>query len=311
MSWFSVQKYRKELVNDLCEALKNGTAPWQQPWSKVVQEWPINALTGHHYSYNNAMKLYARAKRMGYTDCRWLTYRQAQDLGGHVKLGEKGTYIQFYIENGAVQITNAKREPVLNTNGEPVYRYQWILKRYVVFNAEQISGLTLYVPEPPKIHAPVKLCEKAERILQESGAKIHHGGDEAYYDFGDDFIQLPKIEEFHTSADYYATALHELSHWTGHVSRLNRNFCENFGREAYAFEELVAEISSMFVSAETGIDQTQKHFDNHAAYVSSWLEVIKQNSQSLINAVKLAHQASDFILKNERARERADEKKAS
>ena len=305
MSWFSTQKYRKELVKDLREAIEKGVAPWQKPWSEVVNEWPRNAITGHHYSNNNAFRLYLRKNKMGYKDPRWLTYNQARDIGAHVKLGEKGTYIMCYVENGVKLVYDAENQPVYDRNGERVWRCVWIVKKYVLFNAQQVEGLKPYVPNSER-YAPVERCEKAERILRESGAEIRHGGDSAFYVPSEDYIQLPVIKDFKTSADYYATALHELSHWTGHESRLNRDFSGNcfFNVEPYAFEELVAEISSMFVSAETGIDQTKEHFDNHAAYVSSWLKAIDKDPNALFNAVKLANQAANEILKHERERER-------
>ena len=181
-----------------------------------------------------------------------------------------------------------------------VYTYSGSFIPYVVFNGQQLEGLTPYVQDSTETNVPAG-CDKAERILRESGADIRHGGDEAFYVPSRDFIKLPVIENFKTSADYYATALHELSHWTGHKSRLNREseYEENhaFDSQKYAFEELVAEISSMFVSSETGIDQSKEHFDDHASYVGGWLEVIKEDKDALFKA-------AEEILKHERERER-------
>lgn len=285
MNWSSVQKYRKDIVKDLREALERGVAPWQKPWSEVEDGMPRNALTGHFYSGNNACRLYLKQQLMHYTDPRWLTYRQAQGVKWDIKtkLGEVGTYIWVCVDAD---------------------RKQYI--PHVVFNAQQFDGLTCLKPYVPKVEkrAPVeKRCDKAERILRESGARILYGGNRAYYSPLDDYIKMPMLRSFDTSADYYATVLHELAHWTGHETRLNRDLSGCYGTKSYAFEELVAEISSMFVSAETGIDQTKEHFDNHASYVNSWLEVIGKDDEVLFGAVGLAHEAAEEILKHERKRE--------
>ena len=304
MSWFNFHAYRREIVKELSDALAKGTAPWQKPWREVKAEWPVNAVTGDSYGWSNAMRLFTRAKRMGYTDPRWITYNQALDIGGHVKVGERGTRIIFCAEEKQ-PVKDEKGRYVLNPDGTIKYGVVGIrvMRPYFVFNAVQVSGLPVYRPRTQE-HESTEECDKAERILSESGAEIRYGGDEAYYNFADDYIRLPKRFQFSTAADYYATALHELSHWTGHESRLNRGFGCDESEEDYAFEELVAEISSMFVSAETGIDQTQEHFDNHAAYVDSWIRHIKNDNQAYFRAVKLAWNAAEYILKNEREREK-------
>ena len=151
---------------------------------------------------------------------------------------------------------------------------------------------------------PTDTSQKAERILLESGADIRHGGNEAFYDRTDDYIQVPERGQFSSQANYYATALHELEHWTGHPSRLNREASGDVRSESYAKEELAAEITSMFVSAETGIPQTQEHFDNHAAYVDYWVKAVKEDPNALSRAVNQAQKASEEILKYERVRER-------
>ena len=169
-----------------------------------------------------------------------------------------------------------------------------------MFHASQIDGIE---PYEPKVHNAIECNEKAERILKESGADIRHGGDGAYYNFADDYIQLPNMEQFNSQADYYATALHELTHWTGHSSRLNREQVGDKNSEAYAREELVAEIGSMFVSAETGIQQTKEHFANHASYVDFWIKAVEEDPNALFRAVSQAQKASEEILKHERVRE--------
>lgn len=295
------QEHRQELVENLIDAMKQGTAPWQKPWTADA---PFNAVTGRPYHGTNILNLAVKSSILGASeDPRWCTFDQAKEKGWSIKKGSKGTHVEFYKfdekpkldENGA---------PVLNADGQQEMQRSVVVKNYVVFHASQIDGIGPYVP---KTHDPIEQHEKAERILKESGADIRHGGDAAYYQPKEDFVQLPDRNSFHSQADYYATALHELGHWTGHMNRLNRPLSYDMGSEKYAREELVAEITSMFVSAETGIPQTQEHFQNHAAYVNHWISHLEQNPNTLFEAVRDAHKATEEIMKHERVREQTQE----
>ena len=304
MSWFNVNAYRREMVKELSEALEKGTAPWQQPWSEIRKGWPRSAVTGNIYGRTNAMRLYARSRKKGYTDPRWMTYNQALDMGCHVRVGEEGTRIAFIIDNPQ-EARDINGRILRKPDGTPKMTHDWVTIIHYVFNAEQVIGADTHLPAlREEFHEPPAKCDKAERIITESGASIIFGGDKALYDYLADLITLPERETFKTSADYYATALHELSHWTGHKSRLDRDM--NSDIQAYPFEELVAEIGSMFVSMETGIDQTKKHFDNHAAYVGQWIRSIKNDKNVLIKAMHLANEAAEYILKHEREREKLE-----
>ncbi|MBQ4431932.1 MAG: DUF1738 domain-containing protein [Synergistaceae bacterium] len=308
MGWFNVHAYRNELARELSEALEKGTAPWQQPWSKVEKRWPRSAVTGRTYGGKNAVKLYAVSRKMGYTDPRWMTYNQAADMGCQVRWGEKGTRIIFYVEESR-QARDQNGNLLRNPDGTIKYTHDYIPIIHTVFNAAQVIGADTHLPALQiRKPAPAVRCAKAERIIAESEAVIEFGGDEAYYDLLGDCIRLPDREKFFTPADYYATALHELTHWTGHTDRLNRDIKCGMLSSKYAFEELVAEIGSMFVSAETGIDQTQQHFNNHAAYVGAWITRIRSDKNTLPEAIRLAGQAAEFLLKYEREREKAQEK---
>ncbi len=266
------QKYRDELVKKLCEAMENGTAPWQRTWTDG--DAPFNAVSGRAYHGINAVNLALQSQALGHSeDGRWLTFDQAKEKGWHVKQGEKGTHIEFYKFEEKPKFDGAG-SPVLDSDGKQEVEKSVVVRNYVVFHASQIEGIP---PYEPKARNPIEDNEKAERILKESGAKIKYGGNEAFYNRTDDFIQLPEKSQFKTQADYYATALHEISHWTGHSSRLNRPASSDMKSETYAKEELVAEISSMFVSAETGIPQTQEHFENHASYVDYWVKAVKED----------------------------------
>ena len=297
------QENRDSLVKDLIDAMKNGTAPWQQPWTGDM-ETPFNAASGRHYNGVNFVRLSLKGAQMGQGgDPRWCTFEQAKEKGWHVKPGEKGTKVEFYKFDEKPKVDEFG-DPVLDDEGKQKVEKSLVIRNYVVFHASQIEGIE---PYEPKVHNAIECNEKAERILKESGADIRHGGDEAFYNFSNDYIQLPKMEQFNSQADYYATALHELTHWTGHPSRLNREQIGNKSSEAYAREELVAEIGSMFVSAETGIQQTKEHFANHASYVDFWVKAVEKDPNALFRAVSQAQKASEEILKHERVREQAKE----
>ena len=292
------QEYRDELVKKLCEAMENGTAPWQKTWTDG--DAPFNAVSGRAYRGINSINLALKSQELGHSeDGRWITFDQAKEKGWHVKQGEKGTHVEFYKFEEKPKFDEAG-SPVLDADGKQEIEKNVLVKNYVVFHASQIEGIPPYVP---KARNPIEDNEKAERILKESGAEIRHGGNEAFYNRTNDYIQLPEKGQFKSQADYYATALHELSHWTGHPDRLNRKTSSDMKSETYAKEELVAEISSMFVSAETGISQTQEHFENHASYVDYWVKSVKEDPNALFKAVNQAQKASEEILKYERVRE--------
>ena len=295
----NAQEYREELVKKLCDAMENGTAQWQKTWTDG--DAPFNAVSGRSYHGINSINLALNSQVLGHPeDPRWCTFDQAKEKGWHVKPGEKGTLVEFYKFDEKPKVDEFG-DPVLNEDGKQEVEKSVLVRNYVVFHASQIEGIPAY--EPPSRN-PIETSEKAERILKESGAEIRHGGNEAFYSMTGDYIQVPERGQFKSQADYYSTALHELGHWTGHPSRLNRETSSDMNSETYAKEELVAEISSMFVSAETGIPQAQEHFDNHAAYVDHWVKAIKEDPNALFRAVNQAQKASEEILKYERVRER-------
>ena len=296
---------REELVHDLVEAMKQGTAPWQQPWTGA--ERPFNAVTGRRYNGANLLNLALRSSVLGAgSDPRWCTFEQAKEKGWSIKKGSKGTAVEFYKFEEKPKVDEFGA-PVLNEKGEQEVEKKVLVRNYIVFHASQIDGIGPYAP---KVRNSAESNEKAERILAESGADIRHGGDVAGYNIEGDYIRLPQQEAFHSQADYYATALHELTHWTGHRDRLNRPLSYDMDSEKYAREELVAEISSMFVSAETGIPQTKEHFRNHAAYVDHWIGHLEQDPNALFKAIKDAQRASEEILKHERLREQTQAQEA-
>ena len=217
-------------------------------------------------------------------DPRWATFLQAKQQGWQIKKGAKGTRVILWKPFEA----RAKDD---EENAEP--KQVFLQRVFTVFHASQIDGISDY--QPP-VKNEIELCAEAERIIAASGAEIHYGGDRGCYFPSDDIIQLPERERFYSTAGYYSTALHELIHWTGHQSRLNRKQNPNKYSREYAFEELVAEIGSMFISAATGIPQTEENFQNDTSYVASWLERMKDDPNVIFKAATEASKAADFIL---------------
>jgi antirestriction protein ArdC len=288
--------YRQEVTDSIIKMLEEGTAPWQKPWQPGALEMPLNPTSEKAYRGGNAVHLMAVGVTRGYDDPRWVTYRQAQQNGWQVREGEKGTQIEYW-EFPKSSGTADRKPAELSSDDGPADNKQprrMIHRVYTVFNAKQIEG----VPEhKPKQHEEFQIVNAGESILQHSGARISHDqNDRAFYNRNIDAIHLPPKAAFIKAADYYGTALHELGHWTGHTSRLNRetlNSSKNFGDENYAREELRAELASIFLAAERGIPHDPA---NHAAYVGSWIKALQDDKNEIFRAAKDAHRATDFLL---------------
>jgi antirestriction protein ArdC len=299
--------FRQEVTNQIIEMLGKGTAPWQKPWEAGTLNLPFNPTTDRAYRGGNALHLMAVEARKGYQDPRWLTYKQAQENGWQVRKGEKGSQIEFWQFDAAAKAApdqednSSSRDSRRQENPGPIHRI------YTVFNASQIDGIPSHVP---KQRQEWEVVETGESILRNSGAQIRHDQrDRAFYNRAEDAIHLPSQEAFKSAADYYGTALHELSHWSGAESRLNRpTLTESyrFGDPNYAKEELRAELASVFLAAERGIPHNP---EQHAAYVGTWIQALQNDKNEIFRAAKDAHKAADFILSLERSK--ADERAAS
>ncbi len=298
--------YHVQVAEKLIEQLKQGTAPWQKPWEpgNPNSMLPYNPVTGKRYKGINVIHLMAQSAERGYTDPRWMTYKQAQSIGAYVRRGEKGTRIQYWKFTETRIKTDEEGKPVLDENGKPIKEEVKLERPQVffatVFNAQQIEGLPPLEKEKREIRwNPI---ERAEAILKASEAKIYHDqSDRAFYRLSTDSIHLPAREQFPTAANYYSTALHELGHWTGHPSRLNRDLNHPFGSPEYAREELRAEIASMILGDELGIGYDPSQ---HAAYVGSWIEVLKKAPLEIFRAASAAEKIQAYILGLEPERER-------
>ena len=292
------QKTHHELIAEtLIQAIKDGTAPWQRPWrtGEAMASAPMNPVTGQPYRGTNSLYL----RMAGYEDPRWLTYNQAQGIGAQVRKGEKGRTVQ-YVKTGEMRdALDEAGNPRLDDNGNPVRVFVAYTRPRIfsarVFNAEQMDGMPPLAAAQEREAAidPVAMHEQIEAILQASDADIRHRyGEQAYYDPAGDYIMLPAREQFVDSAAYYATALHELGHWTGHASRLDRDLSHPFGSAGYAREELRAEISSFMNAQRYGVPHDPAR---HASYVGSWIGALENDPQEIISASAEAAKISHYI----------------
>jgi len=284
--------FHEVVAEKLIEQLKAGTAPWQRPWEPGEPNayLPMNPTTGKRYKGINAIHLMAQ----GRSDGRWMTYKQAAAVGAQVRKGEKGTPVQYWKFSEEQNKVDENGRPVLNAKGEPVKETVQLERPRVffatVFNAEQIDGL----PPIQKQEQTWNAIDRAEHILKASGASITHApGDRAFYRPATDSIHLPDRGQFPSADNYYATALHELGHWTGHPSRLDRDLAHPFGSEGYAKEELRAEIASMIVGDELGIGHDP---GQHAAYVGSWIKALQDEPLEVFRAAADAEKIHDYVL---------------
>lgn len=302
--------FRQEVTDNIVQMLEKGVAPWQKPWepSASTLGMPMNPATEKTYKGGNAIHLMATALRRGYDDPRWMTYKQAAENAWQVRKGEKGTQIEFWEikEHPAKSSTpRAGGDDNVPGNARNSEERRLIHRVYTVFSATQIDGVP---PRQPKQHSTFEAVKAGEQILQNSGAAIHHDqADRAFYSRAEDSIHLPPMDSFKGATAYYGTALHELAHWSGHPSRLNRptlNESYRFGDINYAKEELRAELASVFLAAERGIPHDPQQ---HAAYVGSWIKSLKEDKNEIFRAAHDASAAADFLLGLERDRSIAQE----
>lgn len=280
------------VTDTLLAALEQGTHPWMQPWNAAHAAGPVSRPLRHNgkpYSGINTLMLWVTAMEKGYVAPIWMTYKQAQELGAQVRKGERGSLV--------VYANTLKKTETDAATGEDMEVEIPYMKGYTVFNVEQIDGLPAHYTA--QAHPPV--LSEAERLTRldaffaATGADIRHGGNQAFYAIGPDTIQMPPFEMFHDREGYYATLAHESIHWTRHPSRLNRDLGrKKWGDAGYAMEELVAEIGSAFLCAELGLTPDVR--EDHAAYLQSWLKVLKDDKKAIFTAASHAQKAADYLL---------------
>lgn len=273
--------------------LEAGRLPWVQPWGRsggVGPGLPRNALTARNYSGINVLILWGAVIEHGWPSQSWLTFRQAQEAGGCVRMGERGVAVVY-----ADRFTSeAEKERATRDGNDP--KAVPFLKRFTVFNVAQCEGLgeglaSDSAPLPEREIVPV-----AEEVIAATGVEFRIGGEKAFYVPALDYVQVPPQPAFFEQINYYRTCLHELTHATGHANRLGRDLSNSFGSKDYAREELIAEMGSAFLCAALCIAPTVRHAD----YISSWLEVLREDNRAIFRAASAASKAADWLLARRR-----------
>ncbi len=300
---------KSHVAQTLIAAMERGDTPWQKPWNAQALR-PTNPTSGNGYRGVNRLLL----ALSGRDDPRWMTYQQAHAKGWQVRRGEKGTTIVKLVElspreaaqNGADAGGRAAEQ------GGEEQRRAFALRRYTVFNAQQIDGVPELEATAGLDFKPIEHAEAVMAALQEqTGLTVVYGGSEACYVPALDEVRLPRKEAFHSIHDFYSTAMHEGAHSTLSEGRMNRReaIAKKWGDEAYAIEELRAEICSAILATETGVPMSQAHIDNHAAYLRSWIKAVAADPMAIFSAAKDAELMAAYMLGLEKQRSAMGEHK--
>ena len=272
----------QEVTDRIVKAMESGHLPWVKEWKggEGCSMLPYNASTRQNYSGVNTLILFLEAEEKGYNTNGWVTFKQAKALGGNVRKGEKGCTVVYY--------STFKRTVEDVTTGEDAEVNIPFLKSYTVFNIEQCDGLNLAELKPL---AMPEGFDHIDEWVNHTAADIRHGGDKASFSSALNIIRMPRPEAFTSPEAYYATLFHELTHWTGHKSRLERKLGNRFGSEEYAAEELIAELGAAFVCAQFGMCSELRH----ASYLQSWLKVLKNDKKAIFTAASQASKAAQHL----------------
>lgn len=269
----------QEMTDKLVE-LVDDAGKWSPPWHSMNLDMPQNAKTKSAYRGLNVMMCWLTAMSKGYTSQRWATYNQWNDMGGHVKKGEKGTQIIFF-KTDEREDKNGDKQKIM------------ISKISYVFNANQVEGDCAAEPEPPQSIGEGERIKLIDHFIFTTGATITHHNGGACYIPGIDSIKMPQFTSFKDPFHYYSVLFHELVHWTGAKHRLDRELSTRFKSDAYAMEELVAEMGAAFLAAEWQIANHTR--EDHASYLKGWLEIAKKDKMALFTAAAQAAKAADFL----------------
>lgn len=275
------------VTNAIIEQLETGTRPWAQSWKGLTQRRPLRH-NGVPYRGINTMLLWIAQSAAGYGNSTWMTYRQATELGGQVRKGEKSTHIVY---------ANAVERTDTNDAGEETKSRIPFMKAYYVFNVEQIDGLPeqfYFKPDfAETLEEELVRLDHVDAFFKATGATIKEGGNRAFYRPSDDTVTMPHFAAFVSAEAYAAVLAHEIVHWTGASSRLDRIKTTAFGTEEYAKEELIAELGAAFIGADLGLQIDPR--EDHASYIASWLKALKNDKRAIFQAAAAAERAADFL----------------
>ena len=289
----SKRDIQQEITDKIIAELEKGTVPWVRPWSSIGgKRFPYNAASGRPYNGANVIVLWIESQLHNYPTQGWMTYNQAAKLGGHVRKGEKHTAI---INWRFPQFPKKDKDGnVIIKDGEVVMKTVPVASLWCVFNVAQIDGLSdaYYGIVTPEENDQVVEKEEYKAWVKATEAKIGHGGDQAYYRPSTDEIQMPPVKAFKGYHHYQATLNHELVHWTGAKERCDRDLKNRFGSEAYAAEELVAELGAAFLCAELGVDGELRH----ASYIQHWIKLLKSDPKAMVTASSRAKDAFNWLM---------------
>ena len=294
------KEFRQNLADEFIKVLEEKGVEWKQEWKNIsVNGWK-NGITQRPYRGLNLFNLFFTALRRGYKDPRWCTFRQIADEKYHpgqewkLKKGSKAAKVEYWLPFDLVEKKSMSwemRNKLIEDGKRTVDDFRTIARYYSVFNADCIEGIPLL---EPKLDNDIDISAVISKISENMHVPIIFEGDKAFYFPEADEVHMPEKGLFEDEYGLNATALHELSHATGHPSRLNRHV-EKYGSPEYAFEELVAEISSCFMAGDIGCEMSKEHIENHKAYVRGWITVIKNDPEKLVEAVKQAEQAANYL----------------
>lgn len=275
----NIDLYNK-ITSQITELMRQHGSDWTRPWTTTAGG-PSNALTGDRYKGINTLLLNLEAHGKGFSKPYWATFKQWRMKGGSVRKGQRGTLCVFYKPIAIEQPNESiKTVPVIN--------------QFFLFNADQVDGIVT-----PELEEPVTIQDRhhaVDDLLNCSGATIYETGSRAYYSPSKDHILIPPLSAFSSSEIFYSTLLHELSHWSGHPTRLNREegMQGRFGSSAYAMEELVAELASAFLSIQLKVSHEPRK--DHAQYLNSWIKILDQDPKAFSSAASKAQGVADYLL---------------
>jgi len=278
----------EQITDQIIAGLDTAAGEWVCPWRReacATAVLPVNAVTGKRYRGANVLMLWATGLDRGYSSPVWATYKQWSSLGAQVRKGETSTQIAFM---------DRVQKSQVDTSGEETETSFVVAKAYFVFNSAQVDGWAAPADAVTSVIAGADRHTAADAFLKSQNVPISFGGSKAFYRVDKDEIVMPAFCQFHDAAGFYSTWSHELAHATGHASRLDRQFGRRFGDDAYAVEELVAEISAAFTCAHLGINNAP--LQNNIEYLADWLRILKSDKRAIFTAASKAQAATDWLV---------------